>query len=89
MNLLRPALTRDLVSLIRQAKADNAARVLVFKSANPDYFISHVDVTQGKEIREARTNAIAEPSLGLLFYQLSVSRLITIAQIEGPGLIGH
>jgi len=43
----------------------------------------------GKEIREARTNAIAEPSLGLLFYQLSVSRLITIAQIEGPGLIGH
>jgi enoyl-CoA hydratase/carnithine racemase len=33
-----------LVSLIQQAEADDAIRVLVFKSADPDYFISHVDV---------------------------------------------
>jgi enoyl-CoA hydratase/carnithine racemase len=45
MNLLGPPLVRDLVSLIQQAQADEAIQVLVFKSANPDYFISHVDVT--------------------------------------------
>ena len=53
MNLLGPELVRDLVSLIQQAEADDSIRVLVFKSADPDYFISHVDVTRIKEYRQA------------------------------------
>jgi len=48
MNLLGPELVRDLVSLIQRAEADDAAQVLVFKSADPEYFISHVDVTRVK-----------------------------------------
>jgi hypothetical protein len=48
MNLLGPELVRDLVSLIQRAEADNAVKVLVFKSADPDYFISHFDVTKIK-----------------------------------------
>lgn len=55
MNLLGPELVRDLVSLIREAEADSSIKVLVFKSADPDYFIAHVDVTRIKE----RTNTIA------------------------------
>ncbi|HWX27273.1 MAG TPA: hypothetical protein VNZ53_07530 [Steroidobacteraceae bacterium] len=51
MNLLGPELVRDLVSLIQQAEADAAVQVLVFKSADPEYFISHVDVTRIKEYR--------------------------------------
>ena len=46
MNLLGPELVRDLVSLIQRAEADDALKVLVFKSADPDYFIPHVDVTR-------------------------------------------
>ena len=46
MNLLGPELVRDLVSLIQQAEADDAIQVLVFKSTDPDYFISHVDVNK-------------------------------------------
>src|SRR5262245_43966361 len=38
MNLLGPELVRDLVSLIQRAEADNTVKVLVFKSADPDYF---------------------------------------------------
>ena len=82
MNLLGPALVRDLVSLIQQAEADQSTRVLVFKSADRDYFISHVDLTRIKEIREAVVPT-GEASLGLLFRRLSTSRLVTIAQIEG------
>ena len=55
----------------------------MFKSANPDYFISHVDVTRIKENREAASKLTGEPSLGQLFRYLSASRLVTIAQIEG------
>lgn len=82
MNLLGPELVRDLVSLTQQAEADNSIRVLVFKSADRDYFISHVDMTRFKEIREA-VAPTGEASLGLLFRRLSTSRLVTIAQIEG------
>lgn len=82
MNLLGPELIRDLGSLIQQAEADPSARVLVFTSADRDYFISHVDMTRFKEIREA-VAPTGEASLGLLFRRLSVSRLVTIAQIEG------
>jgi enoyl-CoA hydratase/carnithine racemase len=83
MNLLGPELVRDLVSLIQRAEADDAVAVLVFKSADPDYFISHVDVTRIGEYREAAVKLAGEPSLGLLFRYLSASRLVTIAQIEG------
>jgi enoyl-CoA hydratase/carnithine racemase len=40
MNLEGPELIRDLVSLIQQAEADESVQVIVFKSADPDYFIS-------------------------------------------------
>ena len=83
MNLMGPELVRDLVSLIQQAEADEAVQVLVFKSANPDYFISHVDVTRIKENRAPAAKLTGEPSLGLLFRYLSASRLVTIAQIAG------
>jgi len=84
MNLLGPELARDLVSLIQRAEADDAVRVVVFKSADPDYFISHVDVTRIKEYRqEAAKLTGGDASLGLLFRHLSGSRLVTIAQIEG------
>jgi len=83
MNLLGPELVRDLVSLIQQVEEDDAVKVIVFKSADPHYFISHVDVTRVKDNREPAKKLTGEPSLGLLFRHLSASRLITIAQIEG------
>src|ERR1700741_634250 len=66
MNLNGPEFIPDLGSLIQQAEADNEIQVLVFKSAAPDYFISHVDVTRIKENREAAAKLNGEPSIGLL-----------------------
>jgi enoyl-CoA hydratase/carnithine racemase len=83
MNLLGPELVRDLVSLIQQAEADEAVQVLVFRSADAEYFISHVDVMRIGEYRKETARLSGEPSLGLMFRHLSASRLVTIAQIEG------
>jgi enoyl-CoA hydratase/carnithine racemase len=83
MNLMGPELVRDLVSLIQGSEADDTVQVIVFKSADRDYFISHVDVTRIKENREAASKLTGEPSIGLLLRHLSASRLVTIAQIEG------
>src|SRR5580704_13920828 len=83
MNLMGPELVRDLVSLIQRAEADEAVKVLVFKSADPDYFISHVDVTKIKEYRAEAAKLTGVASIALMFRHLSASRLVTIAQIAG------
>ena len=83
MNLLGPELVRDLITLIQRAEADDTVQVLVFSSANPDYFISHVDVTRITEQRVEAEKFNGEASLGLLFRHLSTSRLVTITQISG------
>ena len=83
MNLLGPSLVRDLVSLIQRAEADDGLKVLVFSSADRDYFISHVDVTRIKEYRAEAAKLTGEPSIALLFRHLSASRLVSIAQIAG------
>ena len=60
MNLLGPELVRDLVALIQRAEADDVVQVLVFKSADPAYFISHVDVTRIGEYRDAAATLTGE-----------------------------
>ena len=83
MNLLGPELVGDLASLIKQAELDTSIKVFVFKSGDPDFFISHVDVTRIKENREAAAKLGGDASIGLMLRRLSTSRLVSIAQIEG------
>ena len=83
INLLGPELVRDLVSLIQRAEADDTYKVLVFKSGDPDFFISHVDPTQVPEYRQEAAKLTGVASIALLFRHLSASRLVTIAQVEG------
>jgi enoyl-CoA hydratase/carnithine racemase len=83
MNMLGPELVRDLVSLIQRAEADDAYKVVVFTSGDPDFFISHVDLTQVPEYRREAAKLTGVPSIAMLFRHLSASRLVTIAQIEG------
>ncbi len=87
INLLGPELVRDLVSLIQRAEADDAYKVLVFKSGDPDYFISHVDLTRIPEYRHEATKLTGVPSIALLFRHLSASRLSHHRPDRGPRAI--
>src|SRR5262249_8695126 len=84
MNLMGPELVRDLVTLLQEAAATPVLKVVILKSADPDYFIAHVDVTLIAEYRRETVQLTGgEPSIGLLFRHMSASRLVTIAQIAG------
>lgn len=83
INLMGPDLVRDLALLIQHAEANGSIRVVVFRSADPDFFISHVDVTKIRENREQAAKLTGEASLAHVFHRLSISRLVSIAQIEG------
>jgi enoyl-CoA hydratase/carnithine racemase len=83
MNLIGPELVRDLVSLIELLDRGELCHVVVFSSADPDFFIPHVDVTKVREYREAAAKLTGEASIGLLFRRLSETKAVTIAKIEG------
>lgn len=83
INLLGPAIVADLVKLIDYADTGAGYPVIVFSSADPDFFIPHVDVTRVAEYRAAAARLTGEASLGLLFRRLSTTKAVTIARVEG------
>ena len=83
INLIGPALVADLVTLIGELDRGDSYRVVVFSSADPDFFIPHVDMGKIAEYRQAAAKLTGEASLGLLFRRLSQTKAVTIAQIAG------
>ena len=82
MNLLGPELVRDLVSLIQQAEADDAFRVLGTIAATPTTPFPTSTPPGSPEYRAEAAKPTGEASIALLFRHLSASRLVTIAQIK-------
>jgi enoyl-CoA hydratase/carnithine racemase len=84
INLFDAALMRDLARAGAELEADDAVRVLVFRSADPEFFIAHADVGLIQALP-----ADVPPRTGPLgFFHALVDRFrtmpkATIAQIEG------
>lgn len=83
MNMLGPEMVRDLVSLITVLDQGEPYKVAVFRSADPDYFISHVDVTKIAAYRQEAAALTGEASIALLFRRLAETKAVTIAEIAG------
>ncbi|MFD9403456.1 enoyl-CoA hydratase/isomerase family protein [Streptomyces sp. NPDC060011] len=85
MNLIGPELVRDLVALIEELTDPAAPRVVVFDSADPDYFLPHVDMTKVAEYtaEAAKAGGPGDASLGMLFRRLTLLPVVTIAKLRG------
>jgi enoyl-CoA hydratase/carnithine racemase len=83
INLMGPALVSDLVSLIQFLNSTEEYRVVVFSSANPDFFIAHFDIVKAPEYRVAAARLTGEASAATLLRHLSEVKAVTIAQISG------
>jgi enoyl-CoA hydratase/carnithine racemase len=85
MNLIGPELVRDLVSLLGALESDQEARVMVLESADPEYFVPHVDLTKVAEYtaEAAKAGGPDDASLGMLWHKLSELPVVTIAKIRG------
>ncbi|MGW6217360.1 enoyl-CoA hydratase/isomerase family protein [Streptomyces sp. NPDC055109] len=85
MNLIGPELVRDLVALIEELTDPAAPRVVVFDSADPDYFLPHVDMTKVAEYtaEAAKAGGPGDASLGMLFRRLTLLSVVTIAKLRG------
>jgi enoyl-CoA hydratase/carnithine racemase len=85
MNLIGPELVRDLVTLIGELESDQETRVVVLESADPDYFVPHVDLTKVAEYtaEAAKAGGPDDASLGMLWHKLSELPVVTLAKIRG------
>jgi enoyl-CoA hydratase/carnithine racemase len=87
VNVLSLQMMAELTSFLDTVKDDAATKVIVFDSANPDFFMAHVDMTMAEdpEIFE-KLGALALPGLNP-FQSLSerLRRLpqVTIVKLEG------
>ncbi|MFI9809464.1 enoyl-CoA hydratase/isomerase family protein [Streptomyces sp. NPDC052301] len=85
LNLITEQFVADLIALLDDTEADGGARVVVFRSADPDFFIPHVDVRRIAEYTAvaATSGGPDDMSLGALYRRLSEARPVTIAVLEG------
>jgi len=49
LNLMDPEFVEELAVIIDELENDNEIKIIVFDSANPDYFIAHVDLLRSAE----------------------------------------
>ena len=84
MNLIGPELVRDLVTLLSDLDADANIRVMVLESADPEYFVPHVDLTKVAEYtaEAAKAGGPGDASLGMLWHKLSELPVVTIAKLN-------
>jgi enoyl-CoA hydratase/carnithine racemase len=85
MNLIGPELVRDLVTLLTEVESDEKTRVIVLESADPEYFVPHVDLTKVAEYtaEAAKAGGPDDASLGMLWHKLSELPVVTIAKLRG------
>ncbi len=79
MNLIGPELVRDLVTLFSELESDEDIRVMVLESADPEYFVPHVDLTKVAEYtaEAAKAGGPDDASLGMLWHKLSELPVVT------------
>ena len=53
INMLVPSTIVELGALMTDLEADRSVKVVVFQSANPDFFVAHLDVAKAAERPEA------------------------------------
>jgi enoyl-CoA hydratase/carnithine racemase len=85
MNLIGPELVHDLVSLIGELDSGGDIRVMVLESADPEYFVPHVDLTKVAEYtaEAAKAGGPDDASLGMLWHKFSELPVVTIAKLRG------
>ncbi|MBO1334380.1 enoyl-CoA hydratase/isomerase family protein [Streptomyces sp. VRA16 Mangrove soil] len=85
LNLIGPELVRDLVRLIGYLSKPTPYQVVVFDSADPDFFIPHVDMTKIPEYtaEAAKAGGPGDASLGMLYQRLSRLPVVTVGKLRG------
>jgi len=83
INLFDPDVFAGLRVLLQRVRQDERVRVLVFDSADPDYYISHLDVGRLSEVPDVPGAARLSDEWHHFVTELAHSPVISVASIRG------
>jgi enoyl-CoA hydratase/carnithine racemase len=82
INLYDPEMFAELNVLMDKVDADRDLKVVVFESANPDYFVAHYDLDRGEVIPE-QPGAAEFSAWPKFVTRLAQSRVVSVAKLRG------
>lgn len=83
LNLFDPELGDELSSLVTDLERNSEIKVVVFDSANPDYFIAHIDLIRSAEFDLAPRPATGLPTWPDVARRFELASFLTIASVRG------
>jgi enoyl-CoA hydratase/carnithine racemase len=82
-NIVDATIFDDLQDLLARTDASRSLRVVVFESANPDFYLAHFDLTGKTGSITTAVGASGLPILTDTFVRLTRSSVVSIAKIRG------
>jgi enoyl-CoA hydratase/carnithine racemase len=82
INLYDPEMFAELNVLMDKIDTDRDLKVVVFESANPDYFVAHYDLDRGEVIPE-QPGAAEFSAWPKFVTRLAQSRVVSVAKLRG------
>jgi enoyl-CoA hydratase/carnithine racemase len=83
INMFNPDLVAGLRVLIERIESDPELRVIVFDSADPDFFVNHVDLTRVGEPDPAPVGPTGLPTFQDYTVRLANAPVVSIAAVRG------
>ncbi|MEU3461267.1 enoyl-CoA hydratase/isomerase family protein [Streptomyces sp. NPDC006733] len=83
VNVIGPDLMRDLKELLAELESNDTVNVVVFDSANPEFFLAHYDLAADPAIAEALPGTTGYAAWVDILVRLSKVPAVTISAIRG------
>ncbi|MFD6285806.1 enoyl-CoA hydratase/isomerase family protein [Streptomyces sp. NPDC060205] len=83
VNVIGPGLMKDLKDLLTELESNDEAKVVVFDSANTDFYLAHYDLEADPQIAEALPGTTGYAAWVDILVRLSRLKAVTISAIRG------
>lgn len=83
VNVIGPAMMRDLKDLLTELESNPTVNVVVFDSADPDFFLAHYDLAADPAVAEALPSATGYAAWVDVTVRISKLEAVTISAIRG------
>jgi len=83
INLIDPDTVYELLELMNQIEEDPDLKVVVFESADPDFFLAHWDMARAAEPLKSPNNEVTDYHWINFTTRLMKARVISIAKVRG------
>ncbi|MGJ6968832.1 enoyl-CoA hydratase/isomerase family protein [Streptosporangium sp. G11] len=83
VNVIGPDLMRDLKELLTELESNDTVKVVVFDSANPEFFLAHYDLEADPAIAEALPGTTGYAAWVDILVRLTKLPVVTISAVRG------